>query len=62
LFNTLVEAKRKAGEKVSGNLDSFSSFVQKKSDEIRKRYGCQDVEFSVELNDGHVKLKAKAKA
>src|SRR6202047_3927701 len=33
LFNTLVEAKRKAGEKVSGNLDSFSSFVQKKRDE-----------------------------
>jgi hypothetical protein len=62
LFNTLVEAKKKAGEKVSGNLDSFSSFVQKKTDEIRKQYGCQDVEFSVELTDGHVKLKAKAKA
>ena len=62
LFNTLVAAKKKAGEKVSGNLDSFSTFVQKKSDEIRKQYGCQDVEFSVELNDGHVKLKAKAKA
>ena len=52
LFNTLVAAKKKAGEKVSGNLDSFSSFVQKKSDEIRKRYGCQDVEFSVELAVG----------
>jgi len=62
LFNTLVEAKKKAGEKVSGNLDSFSTFVQKKSEEIRKQYGCQDVEFSVELNDGHVKLKAKAKS
>jgi hypothetical protein len=62
LFHTLVEAKKKAGEKVSGNLDSFSSFVQKKSDEIRKQYGCQDVEFSVELAGGHVKLKAKAKA
>ena len=62
LFNTLVAAKKKAGEKVSGNLDSFSSFVQKKSEEIRKQYGCQDVEFSVELAEGHVKLKAKAKA
>jgi len=62
LYNTLVAAKKKAGEKVSGSLDSFSSFVQKKTDEIRKQYGCQDVEFSVELNDGHVKLKAKAKA
>ncbi len=62
LYNTLVAAKHKAGEKVSGSLDSFSSFVQKKTDEIRKQYGCQDVEFSVELAGGHVKLKAKAKA
>lgn len=61
LFNTLVAAKNKAGEKVSGNLDSFSTFVQKKTQEIRNKYGCQDVEFSVELNDGHVKLKAKAR-
>ncbi|MGA9158701.1 MAG: MXAN_5187 C-terminal domain-containing protein [Candidatus Sulfotelmatobacter sp.] len=62
LFNTLVATKKKAGENVSGNLDSFSTFVQKKTAEIRKQYGCQDVEFSVELADGHVKLKAKAKA
>ena len=62
LYNTLVAAKKKTGENVSGNLDSFSSFVQKKTAEIRKKYGCQDVEFSVELADGHVKLKAKAKA
>jgi hypothetical protein len=62
LFNTLVAAKTKAGENVSGNLDSFSTFVQKKTAEIRKQYGCQDVEYSVELTDGHVKLKAKAKS
>jgi hypothetical protein len=62
LYNTLVAAKKKAGENVSGTLDSFSTFVQKKTAEIRKQYGCHDVEFSVELTDGHVKLKAKAKA
>jgi len=62
LYNTLVAAKKKAGENVSGNLDSFNTFVQKKTAEIRKQYGCQDVEFSVELADGHVKLKAKAKS
>jgi hypothetical protein len=61
LYNTLVAAKKKAGENVSGSLDSFSSFVQKKTDQIRKQYGCQDVEFSVELAEGQVKLKAKAK-
>jgi hypothetical protein len=61
LYNTLVAAKKKAGENVSGSLDSFSSFVQKKTDQIRKQYGCQDVEFSVEVAEGQVKLKAKAK-
>jgi hypothetical protein len=62
LYNTLVSAKKKAGENVSGNLESFSTFVQKKTDQIRKQYGCQEVEFSVELTDGQVKLKAKPKA
>ena len=62
LYNALVAAKKKAGESVSGSLESFSTFVQKKTEQIRKQYGCQDVEFSVELADGQVKLKAKAKA
>ncbi|HKI26392.1 MAG TPA: MXAN_5187 C-terminal domain-containing protein [Candidatus Sulfotelmatobacter sp.] len=61
LYNTLVAAKKKAGENVSGGIDSFITFVQKKTEEIRKQYHCQDVEYSVELTDGHVKLKAKAK-
>ena len=61
LYNTLVAAKKKAGEKVSGDIDSFTTFVQKKTQQIRKQYGCENVEYSVELNDGHVKLKAKAK-
>lgn len=62
LYNALVAAKKKSGESVSGNLDSFSTFVKKKTDQIRKQYGCQAVEYSVELQDGQVKLKAKAKA
>jgi hypothetical protein len=61
LYNVLTEAKKKAGEKVSGNLDSFSSFVQKKTDQLRKQHGCKSVEYSVEIQDGQVKLKAKAK-
>src|SRR6266849_2938889 len=61
LYRALTEAKKKTGEAVSGNLDSFTSFVQKKTDQIRKQYGCPVVEYSVEMQDGHVKLKAKAK-
>ena len=62
LYNALTDAKKKAGENVSGNLDSFSSFVQKKTDQIRKQYGCPSVEFTVEMENGQVRLKAKAKA
>ncbi len=61
LYNTLVAAKRKAGENVTGSFDSFTTFVQKKTEQIRKQYHCDSVEYSVELADGHVKLKAKAR-
>jgi hypothetical protein len=61
LYNSLVAAKKKAGESVSGNFDSFTTFVQKKTEQIRKQYKCESVEYSVELSEGQVKLKAKAK-
>ncbi|MFY9643881.1 MAG: MXAN_5187 C-terminal domain-containing protein [Terriglobales bacterium] len=62
LYKALAEAKQKAGEPVSGSLDSFATFVRKKTGEIRKEFGCDSVVYSVEIEDGHVKLRAKAKA
>ncbi len=61
LYQALTDAKKRSGEAVSGNLDSFTSFVQKKTDQIRKQYGCEAVEYTVEMQNGQVKLKAKAK-
>jgi hypothetical protein len=61
LFNALTEAKRRSGEKVSGDFNSFAVFVKKKTGEIRKQHGCEAVEYSVEMQGGQVKLKAKAK-
>jgi len=61
LYKALTEAKQKSGEKVSGSLDSFAAFVQKKTSEIRKQHGCGTVVYSVEMQGGQVKLKAKAK-
>jgi len=61
LYNALVAAKKKSGETVTGNFDSFSNFVKTKTSQIRKQYGCEAVEYSVELKDGQAKLKAKAK-
>jgi hypothetical protein len=65
LFQALTEAKKKsgekAGEKSSANLASFRKFVEQKTAQIRKEYSCQTVEYSVEMKDGQVKLKAKPK-
>jgi hypothetical protein len=62
LYKALTAAKVKSGEKVSGDLNSFAMFVKKKTGEIRKQHGCEAVEYSVEMQDGQVRLKAKAKA
>ena len=62
LYKALTEAKKKAGEKISGNLESFATFVKKKTSEIRKQHHCDAVVYTVEMQGGHVKLKAKAKS
>jgi hypothetical protein len=61
LYHALADAKIKAGEANAGNFESFQSFVQKKTDQIRKQYGCAAVEYSVETQDGQVRLKVKPK-
>ncbi|HZR27189.1 MAG TPA: MXAN_5187 C-terminal domain-containing protein [Terriglobales bacterium] len=61
LFNAMMEAKKKTGEQSSANFDSFKTFLKKKTEQIRKDYGCTGVEYSVELDNGQVRLKAKAK-
>ena len=61
LYQALTAAKQKSGEKVAGNLESFATFVQKKTAELRKLHNCDSIVYSVELEDGHVKLKAKAR-
>ncbi|HUR37480.1 MAG TPA: MXAN_5187 C-terminal domain-containing protein [Terriglobales bacterium] len=61
LFNAMMSAKTKAGENANASFDSFKTFVQKKTEQIRKDYGCHAVEYSVELENGQVRLKAKAK-
>jgi hypothetical protein len=60
LYQALSAAKQKNGENVSGSLDSFKSFVEKKTKEIRKQHKCEKVEYAVEVQDGKVKLRAKA--
>ena len=61
LYKALNAAKQTAGEDAGGSFDSFAAFVKKKTKEIRKQHGCDSVVYSVEMKDGHAKLKAKAK-
>jgi Zn-dependent oligopeptidase len=62
LFHALSEARRHAGAKDNASLESFKKFVQQKTYQLRKEYKCQSVEYSVEVLNGQVKLKAKPKA
>jgi hypothetical protein len=61
LYQALVTARQQTGEKSSATLDSFKKFVQQKTTQLKKEHGCQAVEYSVEMQNGQVKLKAKPK-
>lgn len=61
LFQALTEARKKTGEKSAANLDSFKKFVHQKTTQLRKEYGCKSVEYTVEMQNGQAKLKAKPK-
>ena len=63
LYDAMIDARTKAGDAnaKSASIDSFKAFVAKKTEQIRKDYGCHAVEYSVEMEGGQVKLKAKAK-
>ncbi len=63
LYEAMMEARRHSDVKApAGSFESFQQFVAKKTDQIRKEFGCSQVEYSVETENGQVRLKAKAKA
>jgi len=62
LFQALTDARKKTGETSAANLDSFKKFVKQKTAQLQKEYGCKTVEYTVELQNGQAKLKAKPKA
>jgi hypothetical protein len=61
LYDSMVHARMASGDSApAGSFESFSSFVKKKTEQLRKDMKCAEVEYSVELENGKVKLKAKA--
>lgn len=51
--------QRKAGQGPQFDLDSFRNYLQKQITTLRKKTGCEQVQFRVSEEDGKMKLKAK---
>ena len=62
LYQSMMQARTLAGEDPSkaGSFDSFQQFVQKKTEQLREQHKCRAVEYSLDIENGRVKLKAKA--
>ncbi len=62
LYSALLEAKKQAGEKTDAlTLDNFQDFVRLKTQQLKKQAGTAQVEYSITMEDGQVKLKARTK-
>jgi hypothetical protein len=60
LYEAVVRAREVAGQPL-GAFDSFASFVQLKSSQIRAQFHCEAVEYTVMVKSGQVQLKARAR-
>lgn len=60
LYEAVVRAREATGQPL-GAFDAFASFVQLKSNEIRTQFRCKAVEYTVMVEGGQVKLKARAR-
>lgn len=62
LYDAMLHASKTSQSKgPAGSFESFQKFVKKKTEQLRQEYGSSAVEFAVEVEDGKVRLKAKAK-
>ena len=62
LYQKLIEAHTESGESAAApNLQAFERFVRKKTQELKDKGG-SEVEYSVTIQDGRVKLKARISA
>lgn len=59
LYRTMIEAKKQAGESADVNFEQFHKFVRTKTEQLRQQMGCKQVEYTVSVENGQVKLKAK---
>lgn len=61
LYNALVDAKRRCGESTTDfSFPRFHRLIAAKADNLKERLSCDRVQFSVDVEGGHVSFKAKA--
>ncbi len=61
LFETLVEVKKSCGEPTEElSFPRFHRMIASKTDALKERSGCENVQFSINVEDGRVNFRAKA--
>jgi hypothetical protein len=60
LYRKLIEARNATGESGGApSFEDFRTFVRQKTRELKSKKGAKEVEYSVSMEDGRVKLKAR---
>jgi hypothetical protein len=60
IYNDYLKCREKTGEKATAlTFEKFSEQLSRQRQTILERYQCKDVEFSVAVEQGKTKLKAK---
>ena len=63
LYRKLVEARTKTGEKGgTPSFEEFGKFVREKTKQLKSKKAASQVEYTVSVEDGRVKLKARISA
>jgi hypothetical protein len=61
IYSALVEAKKVCGEPTEDfSFPRFHHLIASKADALKQSMGCDRVQFSVDVDHGHVSFKAKA--
>lgn len=62
LFDFLVALRRRLGEpELKGSFEGFLMFMKMKTDQIRREFNCERVEYRIELREGRVRLSGRPK-
>jgi hypothetical protein len=58
-FHQMTKVRAAAGMPAQGDLEGFRHFIARKTAELQKQYGCEEVEYSLKQTDEGLRLNAK---